>query len=972
MRRRSRASSKLPKARSRKARLPKRYSAPIESGSSVDGRKETKLARLTRELNEALERQAATAEILRTISSSPMGVQSVFDTIVRNFALLCGSIFGAIYTFDGERVHFAGGYGFSPEQLQAIRTKYPVRIGDRSVLAPRAILAKAPLHIQDIKSDPDYDRDHAAVASWRRLLAVPMLRDGVPLGAIVAAWAEPGAIPKRHEDLLKVFADQAVIAIENTRLLNELRESLEQQTATADVLRVISSSPGDLKPVFQTMLENATRICDAKFGNIYRWDGQALHPVATYNTPPAYAEARMRLPFPRSNDNTVVGRMITTKALVHVVDLTAEQTYIERNPISVAAVELGGVRTILGVPMLKENELIGAFMLSRQEVHPFTEKQIELVQNFAAQAVIAIENTRLLNELRQSLEQQTATSEVLRVISTSPGELEPVFGALLEKATRLCEAKFGNLFLRRDDGFHYVAMHGAPSAYVALGKPLVVLSEHPYTPLAPLAEAVRTKQTVHVSDLSAHQSYLKQDPRIVALVDVVGARTNLTVPMLKDDEVIGAIFIYRQEVRPFSEKQIELVKNFAAQAVIAIENARLLNELRESLEQQTATSELLGVISRSSGDLGPVFESVLANAIRICGAKFGGLFLCEGDAVRVAAFHNAPKALAELWRREPLLHPGPGLAISRSIKSKQVAQIAGIMADQAYLDRDPARIQVVELGGFRAVLSVPLVRENEAIGAFNIFRQEPGLFTDKQIALATNFASQAVIAIENTRLLSELRESLQQQTATADVLKVISRSTFNLQTVLDTLVKSAARLCESDMSSLVRLKGTTYEHAASYGLAPELHEYMRNFRLERGRGTVAGRVALEGQVVQVVDIEADSDYVLVDAMRRAGTRTILGAPLLREGVPIGVIVLMRKAVRPFTEKQIELVTTFADQAVIAIENVRLFDEIQDKSRQLEEASQHKSQFVGQYEPRAAHAAQRHPWLYRTDGGRRLR
>ena len=252
---------------------------------------------------------------------------------------------------------------------------------------------------------------------------------------------------------------------------------------------------------------------------------------------------------------------------------------------------------------------------------------------------------------------------------------------------------------------------------------------------------VRTQRPVQVPDMRESRAYLNGEPLPVAAVEIAGIRTLLSVPMFKDEEVVGSITIYRKEVRPFSEKQIELVQNFAAQAVIAIENTRLLNELRESLEQQTATSELLGVISRSSGDVGPVFESVLANATRICGAKFGTLFLCEGDAVRVVAFHNAPNALAELWRREPLFRPGPGLAISRSTKSKQVVQIADIMADQAYSERDPARIQVVELGGFRAVLSVPLVKANEVIGAFNIFRQEPGPFTDKQIALATNFAS---------------------------------------------------------------------------------------------------------------------------------------------------------------------------------------------------------------------------------------
>src|SRR5262249_19025618 len=282
MRQRSKASGKLAKARRRRTEVSKRRTPPVTRGSSPDGGQETKVARLTRELNEALERQAATAEILRLISSSPTDVQPVFDTIVRNFAVLCGTVFGAIFTFDGELVHFAGSYGFSPDQVQGIRTKYPVRVDDRSVLSSRAILAKAPLHIQDTKSDPDYDPAHAAAITTRRLLAVPLLREGTPLGVIVAGWAEPGATLKQHEDLLKVFDDQAASAIENARLLNELRESLQQQPPTADVLKVISRSTFDLQVVLNTLAESATRLCEAERTAIFLRDGNVYRIAARY------------------------------------------------------------------------------------------------------------------------------------------------------------------------------------------------------------------------------------------------------------------------------------------------------------------------------------------------------------------------------------------------------------------------------------------------------------------------------------------------------------------------------------------------------------------------------------------------------------------------------------------------------------------------------------------------------------------
>jgi class 3 adenylate cyclase/putative methionine-R-sulfoxide reductase with GAF domain len=390
---------------------------------------------------------------------------------------------------------------------------------------------------------------------------------------------------------------------EVARLTRELNEALEQQTATSEVLQVISSTPGDLQPVFQTMLEKAVRICDAKFGNIYRWDGDGLHLVATRNTPPAFAEARRYSLANRPSPKTVTGRMLATKEVVHVVDVTAEPGYGDKSDLgALAAVELGGVRTILAVPMWKEDELIGSFTVYRQEVRPFTEKQIELVQNFAAQAVIAIENTRLLNELRQrtadlsqrtadlteSLEQQTATSEVLQVISSSPGDLQPVFEAMLEKAVRICDAEFGSLYLHENGRLRLVAAHGVPEFFEARRG----VAFEP-APGSPLDEAMKKKRTTQIADLAATKPYRERHPGMVDAVELAGIRTGVDVPMLKEDELIGILAIHRREVLPFTEKQIELLTNFAAQAVIAIENARLLKELRQRTEEVEAQSQEL-------------------------------------------------------------------------------------------------------------------------------------------------------------------------------------------------------------------------------------------------------------------------------------------------------------------------------------------------------------------------------------------
>jgi GAF domain-containing protein len=933
MRRLSKGSSEPAKTRRRKTVTLKRGNAPkaVRRRASSTTSREAKVARLIRERDEALGQQTATSDILKVISRSTFDLQVVLNSLVESAARLCDSDHAWLFRRDGEVYRWATGYGLSGEGHEQIK-QYQQALAhspSRGSVVGRTALEGQPVQIVDVLADPEYALlDLQKIGNYRTALGIPLLREDLPIGVLVLTRSEPRPFTNKQIELLTTFAAQAVIAIENARLLNELRESLRQQTATADVLKVISRSTFDLQTVLDTLLESAARLCEARRGVMSRRHGDSYHGVAFYNASPEIIDFVKRHPI-KPGRHTITARVALERRTIHVADLQAdpEYNYVRR--------DVDPIRTELGVPMFRGNDLVGVIILYKLVVQPFTDKQIDLVTTFADQAVIAIENARLFEaeqqrtrELTESLEQQTATSKVLDVISRSAFDLRAVFEAVVENSVRLCGAERG--FVYRFDGEPLRMAVG----YNVSQKLREFAEQNPIHPgrQSAAARAALERRTIHIPDVFADPGYT------YGAKDVGKFRTVLGVPILKGDDLLGVIVIHPQDgIRPFTDKQIALVETFADQAAIAIENVRLLDALRqrtddltESLERQTATSDVLRVISSSPSDIQPVLETIGERAEKLCNAEISVVSIVDGELIRLASIHGMTEAGVEAVRRVFPMRRTDGTVTARAILTRDVCHVADVLGDPEY-----HKIQrTARIGGFRGGLGVPMVRDEQVIGAIFVARRQPGLFSDAQVQLLKTFADQAVIAIENVRLFKEIKYSLEQQTATADVLKIISRSTFDLRTVLQTLVESAARFCDADKANIIREKDGGFYTAEAYGYSREFLDYIKNIPIKAERGSASGRALAEGRVVHIADAAADREYTLVEARRLGDYRTILCVPMLREGVPIGLLVLTRSEVQPFTDKQIELVTTFADQAAIAIENVRLFESEQDRTREL--------------------------------------
>ncbi len=836
--------------------------------------------RLFNETKEALERQTATSEVLKVVSRSTTDLAPVLQTLVATAGRLLGSDSALIFKAVGDDLIAVAGYPELPSEVSNIASS------PRS--SARAFRTGKAVHIPDISKDPAYAGNIRPPLSR---LAVPILTTGGTFGVIACSYAEARSFTARQIELIESFATQAAIAIENVRLFNETKDALRRQTAVSDVLASISRSAFDLDSVLATITERAAVLSRAETATLHRREGDELviSAFAGRTMPSQFIGLRQAL-----DEGTLVGRAILRRETVAVADSRLDASLPQDGPIS-----------RLAMPVLSNGVAIGAIGLGRN-TGAFSQQEIDLIRTFADQAAIAIENVRLFNETKEALDQQVATSEILSVIASSPTDVQPVLDAIAASAARFCAAENVSVILQREDALLQVQAHvGTLDTRTAAW----VVDRTTVS-----GRSIVDRGTVQVADLQAAGD---EYPVGQAQALTLNERTTLAAPLIRDGRGIGALLLRRGEVRPFTDKQVELVKLFADQAVIAIENVRLFNETTEALERQTAVSDILKVISASPTDIQPVLDAIASSAARFTGAEDASVMIVRDNTAEPVA-HHGPIA-------QPIAVPLDGRSVSSAaIRDSKLLHVADVRSSDDYPLSKQLSIEVDQ----RTVLAAPLLRDGKAIGVITLRRREPRLFTDRQVELIRTFADQAVIAMENVRLFRETQEALERQTATGDVLNVISRSAFDIAPILQTIADSSLALCRADHAVVWQRDGEEWSYDATAGdwMPNAPSRKVRRTYQPGGPSTVERAIELR-RSIHLPDVMHDPQ--LRPESGTATVRTRLAVPILKDGEPIGAIQLGRRDVDPFSDREIALVESFATQAAIAMDNVRLFKETQE-------------------------------------------
>ena len=886
-------------------------------------------ARLFAETKEGLERQTAMSEILSVIASSPTDVQPVLDAIAESARRFCAAEDAVVAITDDGQLHVRAHDGpMSPPEGPFVI--------DRTTVSTRSMVESRTIQVADIQAEANeypIGSAKAKIDGQRTTMATPLLREGKAIGAILLRRAEVRPFSDKQVELLRTFADQAVIAIENVRLFNETKDALEQQRASAAVLRVISRTTADVQPVIEVAVASATRLLGERMGAGWLMTPQglqlvynAVHPDLIDPETEGQVDAfSALLQEPRPLDRgSIPGRAILERRTIQVVDVFADPEWTGHESAKAA-----GYRSVLGIPLvLSSGDAVGALSFARADTRPWTDRQVELAESFADQAVIAIENVRLFNETKEALERQTAVSDILKVISASPTDIQPVLDAIAESAARFTGAEDASVLLVQGEVVAALAHYG----------PISLPGSVPLDRGSVGGTAILEARVIHVEDVTANDDF-PISKELSRTND--GQRTVLAAPLIRDGKAIGIIVLRRREPRLFPDRQVELVQVFADQAVIAIENVRLFKETQEALERQTATGNVLDVISRSAFDIAPVLQAIVDSAIDICHADHAGVYAREGSSSTYVL-----NAVSGDWPSRPLgwradiddesTYPG----ISRAVKSRRTVHVPDTLAEPAFREGLSAQTS-------RARLAVPILKDGEPLGVIRLGRREPTPFSQREIEVVESFATQAAIAMENVRLFKETQEALERQTATSELLAAMSESAFDLQPVFQMVLDKSLALCRAEWAWI-------QQFGADGNSIRVAERVPAHYRRQQGPvsapamatvKSVLGRAYRERRTIHVADITADPTVSESMGMLRIGARTGLGVPLLRGEQVLGVIILVRVEVRPFEQREIELVESFARQASIAIENVRLFKEIQQKSAQLEVANRHKSEFL---------------------------